>query len=74
MPEGAVRHLIEPAEYHGNPIDASGSLVTFDYGYDIGRQIAAWAPFDVRISRFWDSTYGIIGEFTEVAVCTKPLT
>jgi hypothetical protein len=73
LPDGSIRHLVEPAEYHGNPVDASGSLVTIDYGYEIGREIAEWAPFDVRISRFWDPTHGIIGDYTEVIVCTKPL-
>jgi hypothetical protein len=71
-PDGGIRHLVEPPQYHGNPIDASGSLVTHDYGYDIHRQVAAWAPFDVRVLRFWDQTHGVIGEFTEVVVCAKP--
>jgi SAM-dependent methyltransferase len=69
-PDGTLRHL-EEAQYHGNPIDQSGSLVTVDYGYEIDRQIAAWAPFDVRVLRFWDETHGIIGEFTEVVACAK---
>lgn len=69
--DGSVRHIVEPSQYHGNPIDASGSLVTYDYGYEIDRQIAAWAPFDVRILRFWDETHGVIGEYTEVVLCTK---
>jgi SAM-dependent methyltransferase len=70
--DGTVRHLIEPPQYHGNPIDTEGSLVTFDYGYEIDRQIALWAPFDVRVMRFWDQTHGIIGEFSEVVTCIKP--
>jgi SAM-dependent methyltransferase len=70
--DGSARHLVEPPQYHGNPIDAKGSLVTFDYGYEIDRQIATWAPFDVRVSRFWDRTHGIIGEYTEVVTCAKP--
>jgi SAM-dependent methyltransferase len=69
--DGSIRHLVETPEYHGNPIDASGSLVTFDYGYDIARQIAEWASFDVRVSRFWDRRHGIIGEYTEVIECRK---
>jgi SAM-dependent methyltransferase len=68
---GVVEHLVLPAEYHGNPIDSSGSLVTHDYGYDIAQQIAEWAPFDVRISRFWDHHHGIIGEYSEVIDCRK---
>lgn len=69
-PDGSVRHQQAPV-YHGNPIDAHGSLVTFDYGYEIDKQIANWAPFDVRILRFSDATHGIIGEYTEVVVCAK---
>jgi SAM-dependent methyltransferase len=69
--DGSVNHLTSTPEYHGNPIDEKGALVTHDYGYDISKQIAQWAPFDVRIIRFWDQTHGIIGEYTEVIVCRK---
>jgi len=70
--DGTVEHLVQNPEYHGNPIDPSGgSLVTKDYGYDISRKIAEWAPFDVQISRFWDETHGIVGEHTEVIICRK---
>jgi len=72
-PDGQVEHLIETPEYHGNPISDKGSLVTFYYGYDISKQIAEWAPFDVRIIRFWDQYHGVIGEYTDVTVCRKPL-
>jgi len=68
--DGKVKFLVEPPEYHGSPFGES--LVTYDYGYDVTRQISEWAPFDVRISRFWDKHHGIIGEFTEVIVCRKP--
>lgn len=61
----------KPPEFHGNPIDAAGSIVTFDYGYDIHHTIAGWAPFDVRVMRFNDRTHGIIGEYTEVYLCRK---
>lgn len=71
-PDGAVRHLAGEPSYHGNPIDPNGSLVTFDYGYDLHQQIAAWAPFEVRIIRFHDPGHGIIGEYTEVVICRKP--
>ncbi len=69
--DGSVRHLTATPEYHGNPIDEKGALVTCDYGYDISKQIAQWAPFDVRILRFWDETHGIIGDYTEVVICRK---
>jgi SAM-dependent methyltransferase len=70
--DGSVHHLTDTPEYHANPTTDKDSLVVFDYGYDISRQISQWAPFDVRISRFWDQSHAIIGEYTEVIVCHKP--
>lgn len=69
--DGSLEHLAEP-EFHGNPIDPEGgSIVTHDYGYDIHQRIAAWAPFDVEIARFASRRLGLLGEYTEVVVCTK---
>jgi len=65
-----VVHLAEP-EYHGNPIDPKGSLVTFHYGYDLADLIAEWTPFDVEIRRFHQRSSGIVAEFSEVVVCRK---
>jgi hypothetical protein len=42
--DGSVHHLTATPEYHGNPIDEKGVLVTCDCGYDISKQIARWAP------------------------------
>lgn len=67
---GEVKNLL-PAQFHGNPINDKGSLVTFDYGYDIHAAIARWAPFSVRVTRFSDRYRGILGEHTEVFVCEK---
>jgi SAM-dependent methyltransferase len=71
--DGRVEHYREP-EYHGNPIDLAGALVTFRYGYDLPELIHAWAPFDVRVYRFHDHTHGVIGEFTEVYLCERTAT
>jgi SAM-dependent methyltransferase len=68
--DGKVVHLAEP-EYHGNPVDPKGSLVTFHYGYDLADLIAEWTPFDVEIRRFHERSSGIVAEFSEVVVCRK---
>jgi SAM-dependent methyltransferase len=70
-PDGQITHLASPPEYHGNPIDAGGSLVTFKFGYDFVDLLATWAPFGVELRRFNDRHYGIVGEFTDVVICTK---
>lgn len=69
--DGSFEFLKTPPEYHGNPIDGKGSLVTWDYGYDIHKTISSWAPFSVEISRFFDRYFGILGEYTEVVLCIK---
>jgi SAM-dependent methyltransferase len=70
LADGSIRHLMEP-EYHGNPIDGSGSLVTFRWGYDFPDKIAEWRPFDVELRRFNDRRHGIVAEFSEVVICRK---
>jgi SAM-dependent methyltransferase len=68
--DGQIEYL-DPPEYHGNPIDSSGSLVTFKYGQDLIELIGSWAPFDIEIRNFHDRTHGLIAEFLEVIVCRK---
>jgi SAM-dependent methyltransferase len=70
LSDGVVQYLAEP-EYHGNPIDENGSLVTVDYGYDIHIKIAEWSEFNVEIIRYCRRDIAVIGEFTEVIVLYK---
>jgi SAM-dependent methyltransferase len=67
---GAVSHL-EPPAYHGNPIDAQGSLVTVDWGFDIVDHIAAACGLTTEIIRIDDLERGIRAEYIEVLVTTK---
>ena len=69
--DGEFIHVKEP-EYHGNPINPAGSIVTVDYGYDFHQLFSEWAPFNVRVYRFADAWHGILGEYTEVVLCKKP--
>lgn len=70
-PDGGIDHMAEP-EYHGNPVSDAGSLVTFHYGYDFAGLITAWSGLEVEVVRFHDPRHGVIGEFTEVYVATRP--
>ena len=63
--------FIENPQYHGNPIDENGSLVTIDYGYDIHQKFSEWARFNVEVVRFNRKDIGILGEFTEVIILSK---
>lgn len=67
---GEVEHILPP-EYHGNPVDDAGSLVTFRYGSDYAETIGRAAPFGVEIHSFHDARRGLLGEFLNVVICLK---
>ena len=70
--EDGVEEIISgEAEYHGNPVNEKGALVTFHYGYDFPDLIFEWSKMPVEVLRFHDPYHGIIGPMTEVYVCHK---
>ncbi len=68
--EGAVVHL-KPPEFHGNPIDDSGSLVTVDWGFDLCDFIQRHAGMTSTIYSIDDLTLGIRAELNHVIVSRK---
>jgi len=69
-PDG-IKYIAEP-EYHGNPIDDQGALVTFHYGSDFANLIRAWAPqCSVTMITILDPQLGVLGQFREVFILTK---
>lgn len=71
FPDG-IEHLAPP-EYHGNPIDDSGALVTFHFGQNLPALLHAWAPEMVlEHVNAADAGIGVLGEFLDVFVLTKP--
>ncbi|HCG05121.1 MAG TPA: SAM-dependent methyltransferase [Desulfovibrio sp.] len=68
--DGQVRHLAPP-QYHGNPVDSGGSLVTIDWGIDMPEIIHRLSGMTTVVSLERDRQYGIDGEFLEVFVSRK---
>ncbi len=66
---GIVHHL-EP-EYHQNPDDPSGSLVTIDWGYDIADYLAQHSGLPTLLFAIEDKRTGICGEYLDVVVSRK---
>lgn len=66
-----VEHLAPP-EYHGNPIDPEGALVTVHYGRDIATIVADACGLETEITSFQDLHAGLLGEFLDVLVTRKP--
>ena len=67
---GTITHLLPP-QYHGNPVAAEGSLVTFDWGYDIVMDIWNTSRLCNFIVQIDDLFHGIRAEYIDVFVTQK---
>jgi len=68
--DGTIEHLMEP-DYHGNPVDGSGALMTINWGYDLANFITMNAATPTMIMQINDLENGIQAEFIEVVVSVK---
>ena len=68
---GKIIHLQEP-EYHGNPVDPDGSLVTMDWGYDIASLITSTVGMPTIIIQIDALDSGIRAEYIDIVVSLKP--
>jgi len=58
-------------EFHGNPQDVSGSLVTWRYGYDLPLLISRETRFDVEVRRFQSRRVSVLGVMNEIYILSK---
>jgi SAM-dependent methyltransferase len=69
--EGDTVRIVGTPEYHGNPQDPQGSLVTWRYGYDLPHAISKVVGFDTEVRRWYSREDAIMGPMTEVYILTK---
>jgi SAM-dependent methyltransferase len=69
-PDGTIEHLLPPT-YHGNPIDPGGSLVVWDFGFDLADRIHATAGTPTTCYVIDDLERGIRAEYIEVFASRK---
>jgi SAM-dependent methyltransferase len=67
---GGIKHLMKP-DYHGNPIDANGSLVITEWGDELGDFILRTSGMTTTIFNFFDPRFGLEGEFLDVLISRK---
>lgn len=65
-------HYHRPAEYHGNPVDSSGALVTMHYGYDLAGLITQHTQCPTTIVHIDNIELGIRAEYIEILIMQKP--
>ena len=68
--DGSAVHML-PLEYHGNPVESRGSLVTMDWGYDICAAISAASGLHTEMHHIDDLSMGIRAKHIEVRVSRK---
>jgi hypothetical protein len=68
---GIIYH--HPPEYHGDPMSAEGSLVTWHWGEDIVTQIKNASGLDTQVVALDDLKMGIRAEYIELQVRTRPI-
>ena len=69
--DGSIEYLL-PAEYHRNPVDKNGSLVTYDWGQDFGDIIYRHSGMTTTIYLEIDRGKGLDAKFLEVFISRKP--
>ena len=62
-----------PAEYHGNPVDEKGSLVTMHWGYDIVSYISKVSGMSSTIITIDDLSQGIRAGLIDVVISWCPV-
>lgn len=68
MVDGNIHFICEP-DYHGNPIDEKGSLVTFEYGFDIIDMIGNTMLTTIYLEK--DRYFGLEAEMLHVLISKK---
>jgi len=70
--DGEIEHLINPPEYHGNPIDPEqGSLCFRYFGWEVIEQLKSVGFSDVQLISAWSRDLGYLGGEQIVIVATK---
>lgn len=68
---GDVIQLIDPPDYHLNPVSQTGSLVTVRWGYDITAYIAQETGLFTTIVVLDNLEFGIRAEYIEILITYK---
>ena len=67
---GQVTHLLPP-EIHGDPLDDTGALCFYHFGWDLLDQLAEVGLEDTSISMFWEPRYGYLGGYQFIITARK---
>jgi SAM-dependent methyltransferase len=64
---GSVEYLL-PAEYHGDPVNEDGVLVSYDWGRDLVARVETASNLSTTVLEIESRSLGILGDFVEVFI------
>jgi SAM-dependent methyltransferase len=70
-PDGSVRHLLPP-EYHGDPLDSSGVLCFYHFGWEFLDDLRRVGFEAAQLRFYWSRELGHLGEMQFVITARKP--
>jgi hypothetical protein len=65
--DGRIEHLAPP-QYHGDPVNPDGALVTIDWGQDLADRVRSASGLSTMTFRIESPHHGLLGEHLEVFV------
>lgn len=70
--DGTIEHLINPPEYHGNPVDPENGALCFRYfGWEVIQQLKSVGFTDAYVLSAWSQNLAYLGGEQIVFVATK---
>lgn len=69
--DGSIKHHTEP-EYHGNPLDNTGLLCFYHFGWDLLDDMRAAGFVDARVRVYWSFKLGYLGGPQILITARKP--
>lgn len=63
--------LLEPAEYHGDPICEEGVLCFYHFGWSLLEDLEAGGLFEPTLTVFWSRRYGYLGGLQSVILARR---
>ena len=71
-PDGTVEHLIEPPEYHGNPVDPENGALCYRYfGWEALEQLKSVGFSNPQLISLWSRDLGYLGGEQTLFIATK---
>lgn len=72
LPNGGVEHILPP-EYHGDPLDSSGTLCFYHFGWELLEELHRLGFGSVKSYLYWSQEFGYLGHEQLMFIARKDI-